>query len=482
MPLTGSGQISLNDIRVEFQSLPTSISLNECYRGGLLVANTPSNQNIPTSGQISLSNFYGARKYLGSLYSIISAYDGVTSFFGGTSMIVDDVGQAHIWGTLGPGNGDFVLVRTNSSYVYLTQRVIGGTGIEEGTGISATSNGDYYVCGNTTSPSTTGGTYNIFIAKYNTNLSLLWQKHLGTSTTSDRAYDIYTTSAGVSYICGSTNQATTADAMFIVIYGTTGIISTQVALVSSGIALQARGITADSNTNIYVCGQRASDSAADLVVAKYNSSLTLQWQRQISRGTSSVYPRAIASDGTNVYVCGTYNFDVFIASYDTNGTLRWQRSLGSSTNIEEYGTDIAYDSTTGHIFICGSTDVGTSAQLLVARYDTSGTLQWQRTIGITTLFERGFSIFVRSNFVYVSGKQTSASGRDDIFAIKIPTSGADTVTFSGFSYAASSLISSTPTLTSTNPGFTPNTRTLTDAVSSLPENSTASISSTVTIF
>lgn len=46
-------------IHAEFGG-PTPVSLSNYYRGGGLVPNTPANQNIPTSGPIALSHFYGA--------------------------------------------------------------------------------------------------------------------------------------------------------------------------------------------------------------------------------------------------------------------------------------------------------------------------------------------------------------------------------------------------------------------------------------
>jgi hypothetical protein len=60
MAIPGPGQaISINSIVTEFGgSAPHAIS--EYYRGGPLVANAPVNAAIPTSGQIALSNFYGA--------------------------------------------------------------------------------------------------------------------------------------------------------------------------------------------------------------------------------------------------------------------------------------------------------------------------------------------------------------------------------------------------------------------------------------
>lgn len=62
MPLQTSGTISINDIRNEFGDTPGDDRLSEYYRGGTYVPNISLNNNVPTSGQIALSNFYGATK------------------------------------------------------------------------------------------------------------------------------------------------------------------------------------------------------------------------------------------------------------------------------------------------------------------------------------------------------------------------------------------------------------------------------------
>jgi hypothetical protein len=60
MPIPGPGTaLSVNAIAAEFGgTVPHSLS--EYYRGGALVGNTPTNAAIPTSGQISIGNFYGS--------------------------------------------------------------------------------------------------------------------------------------------------------------------------------------------------------------------------------------------------------------------------------------------------------------------------------------------------------------------------------------------------------------------------------------
>lgn len=61
MALPGSGTISLSNIRDEFDPLNSGqIELSDYYRGGLLVPDTVANTDIPLTGPISLSDFYGA--------------------------------------------------------------------------------------------------------------------------------------------------------------------------------------------------------------------------------------------------------------------------------------------------------------------------------------------------------------------------------------------------------------------------------------
>ncbi len=59
MPIPGPGTaISINTIATEFGGTAPH-GLNEYYRGGGLVGNTPNNASIPTAGQIAIGDFYG---------------------------------------------------------------------------------------------------------------------------------------------------------------------------------------------------------------------------------------------------------------------------------------------------------------------------------------------------------------------------------------------------------------------------------------
>lgn len=69
MPLPTSGPLSINDIKAEFGGAAPD-SLTEYYRGGVLVPNTPTNAGVPTSGAISILDFYGASAVTGTPLSL----------------------------------------------------------------------------------------------------------------------------------------------------------------------------------------------------------------------------------------------------------------------------------------------------------------------------------------------------------------------------------------------------------------------------
>jgi hypothetical protein len=66
MVLQSTGAISLENIQTEFGGA-TPISINEYYLNGIYTTGTGAT-GIPTSGTISLNNFYGKSKIIGSIW------------------------------------------------------------------------------------------------------------------------------------------------------------------------------------------------------------------------------------------------------------------------------------------------------------------------------------------------------------------------------------------------------------------------------
>ena len=109
-------------------------------------------------------------------------------------------------------------------------------------------------------------------------------------------------------------------------------------------------------------------------------------------GTNSDFMTGLAIDGSgNLYghghstSFGAGSYDLLLVKFDEDGAVQWGRSYGTSTAeySSNYGETVAADSS-GNVYITGYSDGGgafSNRRGVVAKYNTSGVLQWQRSMG-----------------------------------------------------------------------------------------------------
>ena len=166
-------------------------------------------------------------------------------------------------------------------------------------------------------------------------------------------------------------------------------------------------IAIDSASNVYIANTNGSPSGIGVV--KYNSSGTLQWQKLLQTTYSTPYAYGIAVDGSdNVYVVGSSTMDaggrrdIELAKYNSSGGLQWQRTLFNSNTSDGYSIKV---SSAGNVYIAATGVPSSTYDMLVAKYNTSGTIQWQRYIDASSTTEFGRSIAIDSSEnVYVIGE------------------------------------------------------------------------------
>jgi len=244
------------------------------------------------------------------------------------------------------------------------------------------------------------------LAKYNSSGTLQWKKEIrkGTGCHSNSHYncwdfDIAVTPAGNIYgagrlqkahwptqnnapECGYSGQA------FVMKLNSSGSIQWQRRLranhtISKGgswdgcwarIQLRAMGI--DSNENLYACGENWCTSSPSFgtyanygaMLVKYNSSGTIQWQRNWHRpsgstgGTGVALTKGVQFDADdNVYLCIRYTNDnpIIIHKWNSSGTHQWTRSIKrnntdtSSSGDRAYPQDFKIDKVRKTMVICG---------------------------------------------------------------------------------------------------------------------------------
>lgn len=259
--------------------------------------------------------------------------------------------------------------------------------------------------------------------------SQYWMGTLGSTGNGDLGYAVAFDSLGSVYLAGLFGGG----GLELVKYSSTGLIQWQRKLGGISNNDVAYGVAIDSSNNVYIVGTHFITSTYDIVLAKYNSSGTIQWQRRLTGGGGGQGDAgyAIAVDSSsNIYVCGESNNsgspDIQIAKYDSSGTIQWQRRLDSvaySINGDDRGYGIAVD-TSGNVYIGGiASNAASTFDGCITKYNSTGTIQWQRTLNVTSQNTYVYAIAVDSSGnPYITGQWRDA-GTNELFVIKYDTSG-----------------------------------------------------------
>jgi hypothetical protein len=224
------------------------------------------------------------------------------------------------------------------------------------------------------------------------------------------------------------------------------------------------GIATDSQGNAYWVGSLAgtvdfgcgtiTDGNSDVMgfIAKRGPDGACLWVRAITVGFNDAWAYGVAIDAADrIYVTGSYNGnasfgdgvtlsslgndDIFLARYDTAGTCQWARRAGSSGSSDEArGVAVSAD---GAVFIAGFSggttigfddisipNAGNFRQLVIARYDSTGTVQWARASTGNGQGKTCRAISVSGDRLFVTGQIGGSAASYDGLALTPAASGA----------------------------------------------------------
>ena len=382
-----------------------------------------------------------------------------------------------------------VVAKYNNLGALQWQRRIADVTSEYGLAIDSSSN--VFVAGTTDDDG--AGLQDFHISKYNSSGTLQWQRTLGGSS---REYGtgITVDSSGNAIIVGHTNSTGPGSySVLVAKYNTSGTIQWQRSIGASS-ADYGEDVVTDSSDNIYIVGQGTPTNGYGVQITKLNSSGTAQWHRQLG-GTNSEsgneYGYAIDVDSSdNIYVAGKTSSErvsgmnegyenAFLAKYNSSGTLQWQRILGhtqATGQLRAYSVAVGDDDS---IYYSGNIqDSDGNHKTLSAKYNSSGTIIWQREMDTGSGIDWGKGIFVKGDDMFISGRTNNiGAGAIDVFVAKLPNNGSLTGTHGSFVYASTSHPEEASSLTGSSPSRTVATSTLTDEAATLTTATTTLTSS-----
>jgi hypothetical protein len=163
-------------------------------------------------------------------------------------------------------------------------------------------------------------------------------------------------------------------------------------------------IVADSLNNIYGIAWTTSNNARFSYFTKYNTSLQPQLSTRIIQSSPLTYfgdiPKIEVDSANNVIAFGTGapNTDVstdpqvYIGKFNSSGSLIWQRRFGDNSPTLNGNSEFAFpakvttDSSNSVYFLSGVNFVNSSyvnATTNIVKYDSSGNFQWKKKLDLS---------------------------------------------------------------------------------------------------
>ncbi|MCI7617576.1 MULTISPECIES: hypothetical protein [Desulfovibrio] len=284
-------------------------------------------------------------------------------------------------------------------------------------GIALASDGTVYLTGST--PLTTGGQIGAVLAKYSPSGDILWQKIVEINNQLIFGRPISASNDGSIYTCFWFRPNNTSSFEMAKFDSSGGQVWNKVVSTSSPSA-DCKSIHIAKDGSVYACGSLGiSSSYTYAFVVKFSASGGLLWQKKLGiekKYTSSEYI-FVSQDGS-VFIFTTAPNAV--AKYDSSGNLQWQKGISKGTSIYAGGVSAGDDGSAYAVFTCP----GDKYALFVAKFNASGTVQWEKRIyGSIDIYGTGVSVG-HDGSLYVCGRvHDSAQGKDSVLLAKYDSSG-----------------------------------------------------------
>ena len=325
-------------------------------------------------------------------------------------MAIDSSGNIYIAGTTNSFCCGAFLLKYNSAGYLVWQRVLLNNSpspfyYAAVNAIAVDSAGTVYLAGYADSNSFRGR--DVLLSRFDFSGNLVWQEHWG-GNSSDTALGIALDPLGNTvYVTGSTSSFNTGNnpSLFVLKFRSNGSLVWQKVWGDFIYALgSGSGISVDSSGDLYISGTEGyyQYNFNYPLLLKLNSTGSLLWQdhwiiANPNSYASSLTASAVATDstgsafitGNSVYGINGVNYPgIQIIKFNSDGSIAWQRVWVSGVNYccqqTQNGPSLALDQT-GNVYVTGQSGYHSSGTaptgFLILELSAKGDTEWQATTG-----------------------------------------------------------------------------------------------------
>jgi len=287
--------------------------------------------------------------------------------------------------SLGEGNSDLLIVKTDSDGNKLWSKTIGSPGWEYGNSICATNEGDYVITGYVFSDES--ASKDVLILKIDSNGNILWQKEIGGSGV-DVGMSVCVADDNSYVICGYTESfGSGEDDVYLIKISKNGDIlwsktfggeqtdrSNSVIKTNDGnLALVgSTGSYGTGNMDVYFI--KVNQNGTELLVNSFNDS-NFDMGTSVSQTKDGGY---IISGNSDYYE--SEPMDVYLLKLNSLGEKEWDTKFKENI-FYDYGNSVK-ETDDGGFIICGASKFHESSnEIYFVKTDAKGKLEWKKLFG-----------------------------------------------------------------------------------------------------
>ena len=198
-----------------------------------------------------------------------------------------------------------------------------------------------------------------------------------------------------------------------------------------GGANVGKDVAVDDSENVIATGYAQSTLLTyDIVTIKYNSNGGGIWERTWGDTTTNEQAADVAVDEHGcVYVTG-FTFaggggtNIVTIKYSPRGSALWTQIYSTSGTYYDHGLGVALDASK-NVYVGGHTAGATDTSIVILKYDSTGTLLWDRIYDSPGQGDDRFAGIAASRFggAYVVGTSDGFGNGDDVLLIRYTTDG-----------------------------------------------------------
>jgi len=366
----------------------------------------------PGNGSVSIWNMTFGGSNNDVARSILQTSDGGYIIAGWTNSV-------------GTGQSDFWLVKTDASGAMMWNKTYGGAGKDEAYSVQPTSDGGYIIAGNT--ESFTAGLTDFWLVKTYADGAIQWSKAYG-GLESESGYSVRQTRDGGYVIAGYTDTFGAGSSDFwLVKTDSGGSLQWNKTYGGTGLDLSF-SVFQTIDGGYIIAGETTSLGAgnSDFWLVKTDSMGTAQWSKTYG-GTNYDTARSVlqTTDGeyvvagwTNSYGAGGSDF--WLIKTDGLENQLWSQTYGDTFDEEAYSVQQTLDG--GYVVAGATTSYGLGGwDFWWVKTDAIGVMRWNQANG-GSADEKAYAIHHTSDGGYILAGSTASygAGLADFWVTKNP--------------------------------------------------------------